>query len=177
MQAFAKNTEEKPIAENKEDALFSADELIFPDENVERPYTRYGYKVSEMNFLVPEMVVSEVIQEPNIFNLPNSPYWIEGLVNIRGNIVPVMNIGKFLKQASAEKVSKILVINSANDEPAIAVIIEDLPTSLEINDTKTSASKYPNELQSFVSDGFKQNNEEWVEFNPQKLFKQLANKE
>lgn len=177
MQAFAKNTDEKSLTVNKEESLFSVDELMFPEQTSDRPYTRYGYNISNMNFLVPEMVVSEVIQEPSIFNLPNSPYWIEGLINIRGNIVPVMNIAKFLKQVSTESINKILVINSATKDPAIAIIIEDLPVSLEIGDNKTNITEHPEKLQKYLSNGFTQNSLDWVEFNPQKLFKELANKD
>ena len=57
MQAFAKEVAEKmensatpskePLdAMGAHTSLFSADEIMFPDENIERPYTRYGYKIS-----------------------------------------------------------------------------------------------------------------------------------
>ena len=188
MEAFAKKvTSDMENTESKEDEkingadinapLFPTDEIIFPDENAERAYTRYGYQISNMNFLVPENTVSEVIQNPNIFSLPNSPSWIEGLINIRGNIIPVMNIGKYLKSHSKERLANILVLDKSDNENAIAIMIKDLPISLEINDSKTSSDKYPEELLEFTDSGFKQNNEDWVEFNPQKLFKTLSGKD
>ena len=188
MQAFAKEVAEKmenSAAPSKEplDAmgthtpLFSADEIIFPDESIERPYTRYGYKISNMNFLVPEKTTSEIIQNHNIFSLPKSPSWIEGLINIRGNIIPVMNIGKLVKQANSEKLTSILVLDKADNKSAIAIMINDLPVSLEIGESNTAASGYPEVLNDFIENGFNQNNIDWIEFNPQELFKKLANKE
>lgn len=188
MQAFAKEAAEKmenSAAPSKEPLdvmgahapLFSADEIIFPDESIERPYTRYGYKISNMNFLIPEQTVSEIIQEPNIFSLPNSPVWIEGLINIRGNILPVMNIGKLLKQANTNKLSSILILDKADNKSSIAIMINDLPISLEIGESNTAASGYPEELNEFIENGFNQNNIDWIEFNPQELFEKLANKE
>lgn len=191
MQAFAKDVAEKmensanpskdplePLdAMDAHTSLISADEVIFPDENVERPYTRYGYKISKMNFLVPENTVSEVIQNPNIFSLPTSPSWIEGLINIRGNIIPVMNIGKLLKHANGEKLTNILVLDKADNKSAIAIMISNLPVSLEIGDSNTTASQYPDVINNFIENGFNQNNTDWVEFNPQDLFKKLADKE
>ena len=157
--------------------LFSADEIIFPDENAERAYTRYGYQISTMNFLVPENTISEVIQKPNVFSIPNTPSWIEGLINIRGNIIPVMNIGKYLRNKENEKLTNILVLDKSDNENAIAIMINNLPISLEIDDSKTSTSNYPDTLHEFIKSGFTQNKTDWVEFDLQKFFKKLSGKD
>ena len=177
MQAFANNTDEKitPKIEEDHTPLFSSNEIIFPDETVERPYTRYGYKISNMNFLVPEETVSEIIQDTNIFNLPNSPSWIEGLINLRGNIIPVMNLDKYLKKNN-NKSTTILVLNNSEEKNSIALMIDELPVSLELNDSTTTTNNYPLELQDYISSGFTQNKNDWVEFNPESLFKKLSAK-
>lgn len=178
MQAIANNKIENKELEllDENTALFSSDEFIFPDESVVRPYTRYGYKISNMNFLVPEETVSEILQDQNICMLPNSPAWIEGLINIRGNIIPVINMDKYLKNFNKEKLTTILVLGKSADTSAIAILISDLPVSLEHNDSKTTTHDYPETLHDFISDGFSQNDTDWIEFNPQKLFKKLAGK-
>lgn len=190
MQAFANEITgklENPSGSEKESIntmdndnrtpLFPADDVIFQNDTNDRPFARYGYRVSNMNFLVPEKVVSEVIQAPNIFNLPNSPSWIEGLINIRGNIIPVMNLNKLLKQTSTKKETSILVLDKSDNKTAIAILISELPITLEHNNSKTSASNYPSELHEYIKPGFTQNNHDWVEFNPQKLFENLAEKD
>ena len=178
MQAFAKDTEEKVTSDQNDDhiPLFSSNEVIFPDETVERKETRYGYKISNMNFLVPKDTVSEIIQNTHVYNLPNAPVWLEGLINLRGNIVPVMNLDKFLKNFNKQDISNILVLNNSDGSDAIAVLINELPISLELNDSDTTTKNYPEQLQSFVKNGFNQNNIDWVEFEPQKLFKTLSKK-
>lgn len=187
MQAFANDVAEKvdnsKVSEKESlyamggnTPLFSPDEMIFPDESIDRPYTRYGYKIANINFLVPETTVSEVIQSPNIFYLPNSPSWIEGLINIRGNIIPVMNIGKLLKNYNNEESTSVLVLNKTDNNSAIAIMINDLPVSLEIGELKVTTNEKPEILQDYIKDGFNQNNIDWIEFDPQRLFKELANK-
>lgn len=191
MQAFANNVTEN--MDSSEEAknnsftsldtsapLFPTDEFIFPDENSERTFTRYGYKISSMNFLIPEGTISEVIQSPNIFDLPNTPVWIEGLINIRGNIIPVMNINNFLNNSIAssniKKVANILVLNKTDDNSTIAIIIDDLPISLESDESKSIPFNYPDKLQDYIENGINSNSINWLEFDPQKLFKKLANK-
>jgi len=187
MPAFAKDLSENMERSNELDKislnemdnkapLFPENELIFQEDDTERPLTRYGYKIENLNFLVPEETVSEVIQNPNIFNLPNSPSWIEGLINVRGNIIPVMNISKFLKTFKGEKPINILVFNKSDNKSAIAIMISELPFSLEYNDSTTTIDNYPDELNEFISTGFSEGNIDWIEFNPQELFKKLAKK-
>ena len=187
MQAFANEVAEKlnNSADHEKNSLggmddhtslFSADEIIFPDDSIERPYTRYGYTIGNFNFLIPESTVSEVIQNPSIFNLPNSPAWIEGLINIRGNIIPVMNIARLLKNPGNKKAESILVLENTGSNTAIGIIINNLPVSLEIGETKTSTNEYPEILHDYIKEGFNQNNADWIEFDPQELFKKLADK-
>jgi len=186
MQAIADNVTEEMSSNKssslmdtieKSNSLFSSSEIIFPDGDVERPYVRYGYKIGDLNFLVPEKMVSEVIQTNKIFNLPNAPKWIEGLINIRGNIVPVMDVASFLNSRTKAKDKNILVLNKPDSHSTIAIIINGLPVSLEHNDSKTKVENYSESLLEYIDEGFSQNNTDWVEFNPHKLFKKLANKE
>ena len=187
MQAFANevaekqnktaNSEQKTFGLLEESSsLFSANEIIFPGDNVDRPYTRYGYHVGNFNFLVPEGTVSEVIKNASIFMLPNSPSWIEGLINIRGNIIPVMNISKLLKIHDTNKPDNILIFDKTDSHSAIGILINKLPVSLEIGESKDATKNYPELLSDYIKTGFNQKNADWVEFDPQDLFKKLANK-
>lgn len=187
MQAFANEMAEKLADSASLDkktlggmddntSLFSADEIIFPDDSLERPYTRYGYTIGDLNFLIPESTVSEVIQSPSIFNLPNSPSWIEGLINIRGNIIPIMNVAKLLKASNSDTAENILIIEKTDSNSAIGIMINDLPVSLEIGESKATTNQYPDILLDYIKDGFNQNNADWIEFEPQELFKKLADK-
>ena len=185
MQAFAKTVSGKmdnsikPAEMSLEErdnstSMLSANEIIFPDETSESIHTRYGYKVSGMNFLIPEKTTSEVIQNQNIFRLPNSPIWVEGLINIRGNIIPVMNIEKLLKSPTTNSINNILVMDKSDSSNTIAILINDLPVSLEYNDSKSSVKNLPETLQDYIGEGFTQNGADWIEFSPHKLFENLA---
>ena len=83
---------------------------------------------------------------------------------------------KLLNNHKSEKLDSILVLEKTDNKSAIAIMINDLPVSLEIGESKSSTTTYPEVLQDFIKDGFNQNNADWIEFNPQKLFKKLADK-
>lgn len=177
MQAIANKPTGTPGSITQDENIgFSSSDLIFPTGHVDGPKIRYGYAISTMNFLVPEGVVSELIQKPAVYSLPNAPSWISGLINIRGNIIPVMNIEKLLKIKSTNKLNNILIFNKADNFNALAVVIEGLPILLEHSDKIIKEFNYPDVLSEYIDSGFTQNDVGWAEFNPQKLFKNLAGK-
>jgi len=40
--------------------------------------------------------VQEIIKLPQITKMPGVPYYVEGVTNLRGRIIPVVNLKKFL---------------------------------------------------------------------------------
>ncbi|MCG8992547.1 chemotaxis protein CheW, partial [Laribacter hongkongensis] len=40
--------------------------------------------------------VREVSQTPEITKSPNMPFGVEGVISLRGNIIPIISLGKFI---------------------------------------------------------------------------------
>ena len=55
-----------------------------------------GFVIGEDLFALDILMVQEIIRTPTITNLPNSPAFIEGVINLRGNIIPVIELRKRL---------------------------------------------------------------------------------
>lgn len=76
-----------------------------------------GFKIGTELFGVSILMVQEIIRSAPITTVPNSPDFIEGIINLRGNIVPVIDLRKrlniFNKEADYEK-SWILILNVAD---------------------------------------------------------------
>ncbi len=76
-----------------------------------------GFKIGTELFGVSILMVQEIIRSAPITTVPNSPDFIEGIINLRGNIVPVIDLRKrlniFNKKADYEK-SWILILNVAD---------------------------------------------------------------
>ena len=56
-----------------------------------------GFGVAEELFGVDILTVQEIIKDITITPIPDSPDFIEGVVNLRGNIIPIIDLGKRLK--------------------------------------------------------------------------------
>lgn len=58
-----------------------------------------GFVVAGELFGVDILMVQEIIKDINITAIPDSPDFIKGVINLRGNIIPVINLAKRLKLA------------------------------------------------------------------------------
>ncbi len=55
------------------------------------------FTVSEEEFAVDIMLVQEVIRLPEITPVPNAPDFVEGVIHLRGRIIPVIDLRKRLR--------------------------------------------------------------------------------
>ncbi|MCK5517424.1 MAG: chemotaxis protein CheW [Desulfobulbaceae bacterium] len=55
-----------------------------------------GFTIGKEQFGVDILMVQEIIRAAPITSVPNSPDFIEGVINLRGNIIPVIELRKRL---------------------------------------------------------------------------------
>jgi len=56
-----------------------------------------GFVVADELFGVDILMVQEIIKDADITAIPDSPAFIEGVINLRGNIIPIIELRRRLK--------------------------------------------------------------------------------
>jgi purine-binding chemotaxis protein CheW len=71
-----------------------------------------GFQVGRETYGVPITSLHEIVRVPEITAVPDAPDYLEGVINLRGKIVSVMDLRKRFgeKQASLKKHNRILVV-------------------------------------------------------------------
>lgn len=138
---------------------------------------RYGFRLGDINFLIRQSMMCEVIQKPTIFPIPNTPSWIRGLINLRGILVPVLNIEEHLeRRESEEKSDNLLVIDRG--ERAFGIFINALPDSINLDEeqlTPTTIPKnIPGVLKRFIIGAFSLNEETWLDIDYDGFIKHIT---
>ncbi len=74
-----------------------------------------GFQVGRETYGVPITSLHEIVRVPEITAVPDAPDYLEGVINLRGKIVSVMDLRKRFgeKQASVKKNNRILVVEHA----------------------------------------------------------------
>lgn len=71
-----------------------------------------GFQVGRETYGVPITSLHEIVRVPEITAVPDAPDYLEGVINLRGKIVSVMDLRKRFgeKQAALKKQNRILVV-------------------------------------------------------------------
>jgi purine-binding chemotaxis protein CheW len=71
-----------------------------------------GFQVGRETYAVPITSLHEIVRVPEITAVPDAPSYLEGVINLRGKIVSVMDLRKRFgeKQVSLGKHNRILVV-------------------------------------------------------------------
>ena len=62
-----------------------------------------GFVVAEEFFGVDILMVQEIIKDATITAIPDAPNFIAGVINLRGNIIPIIDLSKRLKLAETKE--------------------------------------------------------------------------
>jgi len=71
-----------------------------------------GFRVGRETYGVPIKALHEIVRVPEITVVPDAPEYVEGVINLRGKIVSVLDLRKRLgeKQVAPTKHNRILVV-------------------------------------------------------------------
>lgn len=65
--------------------------------------------------------VKEISVKMSASNIPNAPSWVEGLINLRGNVIPLVNLFKLLDQDGELCYNNIIIVKNEEDDVGLMV--------------------------------------------------------
>lgn len=70
-------------------------------------------ELAKEEYGIPIMQVQEIIKPPEITRIPNMPEFIEGIINLRGKIIPVVDLRKrfHLEKKEMTDATRVIVTN------------------------------------------------------------------
>lgn len=71
-----------------------------------------GFRVGRETFGVPISLVHEIVRVPDITAVPDSPEYIEGVINLRGKIVSVIDLRKRFgeKTINSDRKNRVIIV-------------------------------------------------------------------
>ncbi|WP_173199384.1 chemotaxis protein CheW [Geobacter sp. SVR] len=84
------------------------------------------FSLGETLFAVDIMRIREIVQPQRLSCLPGSSSMVEGVINLRGNIIPVMNLRRRfgLPPVPEDKPAKFLIVSLARQ--ALALVVDEV---------------------------------------------------
>jgi twitching motility protein PilI len=136
---------------------------------------RFGVRIGGAGFLIPSGMASEVVQQPRLFPLPWTVPYLRGLLNVRGNVVPVFDIRPLLQTnpATTSEPRYALILDSGSN--IVGLLTDALPITIICDTADNSASNLlPSALAAHVTRSAVSGHEHWFELNHQSCLRALA---
>ncbi|UOD34397.1 purine-binding chemotaxis protein CheW [Deferribacteraceae bacterium V6Fe1] len=91
-----------------------------------------GFKLGSEKYAIDIMVIEEILRKTEITPVPKAPDFIEGIVNIRGRVIPVVDLKKKLKLGivNDSQTSRIIITNINNKK--IGFLVDEVEEVLRI---------------------------------------------
>jgi len=97
-----------------------------------------GFKLDGSEYTIPILKVREIINTPAITRLPHAPDFMKGIINLRGKIVPVLDLRALVKSGAAstglpvdEAGEKIIVV--ANPGNIFGMLVDSITSVVNID--------------------------------------------
>lgn len=135
----------------------------------------FGFRTGSLGFLVPSTLFCEVLDKFKVNQLPNLQPWFSGLINLRGNLVPVFDLRRVLNERLGDQKKQRLFVIGRGDK-SVALWIDNYPeilvgATMEI--VKDLPELPPVLLHSTIS-GRMYNGKIWLEVDLDSLFRSLG---
>ena len=91
-----------------------------------------GLRIGRETFGLPISIVREIVRVPEITAVPNAPDHIEGVINLRGRIIPIIDLRKRFGEKNPEPNKKNRVVVVELEKRAIGLIVNSASEVLRI---------------------------------------------
>lgn len=136
--------------------------------------SRYGFIIENLGFLIAKNTLSEIVKNTQIYPIPNTRNWMKGLVNIRGNLVPVYDFSVLLGLVEVNNEYNNLLI-LGKDSLSVGVLIDGLPRQCDV-DSWQKLAELPCDiegLEDFVEEAYISDDVVWMDFNQEGYFESI----
>ncbi len=136
---------------------------------------RYGFRIGACRFVHDVSLEVELIELPHCYGLPNSSVWFSGLVNLRGNLVPALDLKSLLGGGSSTGGRQMLLVIGSG-ERAAALVIDGTPDhiSIDAGSRVEQPQHVPEVLQDHLQGAYEYAGETWYQVSYEGLFESLA---
>lgn len=113
--------------------------------------------------------VEEITTKMACAPVPQSPAWVQGLVNLRGNVITLINLTKLLSPTHETKeiwYNNIIIVK--NDEEKVAFMVDDVAWVLDIE--PSTIQQLDEQMDDFVSSVIQVKDQIVSVINMEKLF-------
>lgn len=130
---------------------------------VKTTWAGIGFRVGDARLVAPLGVVREILTSPVLTRVPGAKSWMKGVANVRGNLLPVTDLGAFLSEQPTpmRRTTRVLVVS--NGSIGAGLLVDEVLGLKHFFEEEFSSdtSVVAEFIRRFVSGSYRQNSEAW----------------
>lgn len=139
---------------------------------IKKPWTGIGFRIGDLNMVAAVGDVREILYYPRLTLIPGAKGWVRGVANIRGTLMPIIDLKHYLGQAPVDihARSRVLVIHY--DELWAGLLVDDVAglKHFQEDDSGAVSDDVHAALKSFLKGAYVHQDAQWHVFS----FRNLA---
>lgn len=129
-----------------------------------------GFRIGEQYYVAPMEEVGEVLPEPRFTQLPGVKSWVMGVANVRGRLLPVMDLSAFLglQLTDNRKSRRVMVVE--HDGLFAGLTVDEVlgMQHFDVDCFDQAVAGIPESVMPYVHGTFRRG-QDWVVFSPHRL--------
>lgn len=94
-----------------------------------------GFYIDSSEYMLPILKVREIITMPSITSLPQLPEYVRGVTNLRGSVIPIVNLKKLLVAANDSNSGKTVIVLSTG-KIVFGIIVDGISGVINIDESE-----------------------------------------
>jgi purine-binding chemotaxis protein CheW len=97
------------------------------------------FQLATEEYAIPISQVKEIIRYNGATKLPNTPGYVDGIINLRGKVLPVIDLaGKFALLTARSSEKQALIVEAAGQE--LGLVVDTVTEVLHMEETSIEAA-------------------------------------
>lgn len=134
-------------------------------------WTGLGFRIADAWLTAPREDVREVINPPSMTRVPNARPWLRGVANVRGEILPIIDLRQFLGLPSAEELrsQRVLVFNS--ERVPAGFLVDEVAgyRQFGVNEQRPEVQEGREQFAPYLLGGFVREGQPWLALSLHKI--------
>lgn len=134
---------------------------------VRRTWSGIGFRVGDLMLVSSLGEVNEMLTIPRMTRVPNAKPWVRGVANVRGLLMPIVDLRGFIEGVLIEEDRRTRVLLIEHDNLAAGLVVNEAMGLRHFFDEERvgGVSDLPEPYREFIVGGYKQGNTQWGVFS------------
>ena len=142
-------------------------------EEIKSTALAIGFRIGDLSFVTHVEEVVELLTYPSLSRVPGTKTWVKGIANVRGNLLPIMDLQDYLTKQPTKLTSKSRVLVVNHDGIFAGLLVDEVLglRHLQDEERKRKLPEVDNFIKSYLAGTYKQDSSEWGIFSMHALAK------